>query len=242
MTKSTYGTGCFVIMNTGSKAVMSDHKLLTTVAYRLNGQVTYGIEGSIFIAGAAVQWLRDGLKLIATAADTQQIAEQTGESSGVYLVPAFTGLGAPYWDPDARGALLGLTRNSGIGEVVVATLQSIGFQTRDLLEAMKGDGAVPTILRIDGGMVSNDWLCQSLADTLAIDVDRPQITETTALGACLLAGLQVGCFDSMDALESLWQRNQRFSPRLNESARTRLYAGWLDAVYRVRSKLPGSNG
>ncbi len=236
MTKSTYGTGCFVIMNTGAKALKSEHKLLTTVAYRLKGQVTYGIEGSIFIAGAAVQWLRDGLKLIAAAADTEQIAEQTSGSGGVYVVPAFAGLGAPYWDPDARGAMVGLTRDTGIGEIVVATLQSIGFQTRDLLEAMKGDGAVPTVLRIDGGMVNNDWLCQSLADTLAVNVDRPEITETTALGACLLAGLQVGCFESIESLENLWQRNRRFSPQLDGAARTSHYEGWLDAVRRVRSK------
>jgi glycerol kinase len=239
MTKSTYGTGCFVIMNTGTQALKSENKLLTTIAYRLNGETTYGIEGSIFVAGAAVQWLRDGLKIIDHAAETEQIAVRSAEpdgrgSGGVYLVPAFTGLGAPYWDPDARGALIGLTRDSGIQEVVVATLQSVAFQTRDLLEAMKKDGASPTVLRVDGGMVENDWLCQSLANQLDLAVDRPLVTETTALGACLLAGMQVGCFDNIEVIAGLWQKDMRFVPGADEGARDRLYSGWLEAVRRVR--------
>lgn len=237
MTKSTYGTGCFVIMNTGDEAVMSQNQLLTTVAYRLDGKVTYGIEGSIFIAGAAVQWLRDGLKLVGAAEETEQIAKDTGSSNGVYLVPAFTGLGAPYWDPDARGALIGLTRDSGIGEIVTATLQSVCFQSRDLLEAMAKDGVRPARLRVDGGMVRNNWLCQFLADTLAVEVDRPVITETTALGACFLAGLKVGVFASVEAVQALWQRERRFRPAMPEAERDRLYSGWLSAVARVRSNL-----
>lgn len=235
MTKSTYGTGCFIIMNTGEQAIKSDNKLLTTVAYRIDGKTVYGIEGSIFTAGAAVQWLRDGLQVIEHAADTEAIASKTGDSAGVYLVPAFTGLGAPYWDPDARGALLGLTRDTGIGEIVTATLQAVCYQTRDLLEAIRKDGTAPTVLRVDGGMVNNDWLVQSLADMLDLAVDRPVITETTALGACYLAGLRVGFFDSLEALQSLWQRERRFTPAMEPSKRDSLYQGWLEAVSRTRS-------
>lgn len=235
MTKSTYGTGCFIIMNTGEQAIKSDNKLLTTVAYRMDGKTVYGIEGSIFTAGAAVQWLRDGLQVIEHAADTEAIASQTGDSAGVYLVPAFTGLGAPYWDPDARGALLGLTRDTGIKEIVTATLEAVCYQTRDLLEAISRDGTTPTVLRVDGGMVNNNWLVQSLADMLDLAVDRPVITETTALGACYLAGLRVGFFDSMAALQSLWQRERRFTPAMKPLKREKLYRGWLDAVSRIRS-------
>jgi glycerol kinase len=235
MTKSTYGTGCFIIMNTGEHAIKSDNKLLTTVAYRISGKTIYGIEGSIFIAGAAVQWLRDGLRLIEHAGDTEAIASEIGDSAGVYLVPAFTGLGAPYWDPDARGAILGLTRDTGIKEIVTATLQAVCYQTRDLLEAIKKDGSTPIVLRVDGGMVNNNWLAQSLADMLDLEVDRPQITETTALGACYLAGLQVGCFESLEALQSLWQRERRFTPEIDPLKREELYQGWLEAVSRIRS-------
>jgi glycerol kinase len=239
MTKSTYGTGCFVIMNTGSHALKSDNKLLTTIAYRLNGKVTYGIEGSIFVAGAAVQWLRDGLQLFNDASETEKIANsgatKDGDTSGVYLVPAFTGLGAPYWDPDARGAILGLTRDTGIKEIVTATLLAVCYQTRDLLEAMKNDGTSPVGLRVDGGMVNNDWFAQSLANLLNLEVDRPVITETTALGACFLAGLQVGLFDSLDSLQLMWQRDRTFEGGMLESTREERYLGWLDAVSRVRS-------
>lgn len=235
MLKSTYGTGCFAVLNTGSEAVKSENKLLTTVGYRLNGEVTYALEGSIFIAGAAVQWLRDGLQLVTKASETEAIAEQTGDSGGVYLVPAFTGLGAPYWDADARGALIGLTRDSGINEVVTATLQSVCYQTRDLLSAMASDGTVATRLRVDGGMVENNWVAQCLADTLQISVDRPQVTETTALGACYLAGLQVGLFKSLDDLRDKWQLEQEFNPALAPDVADARYEGWLKAVARVRS-------
>jgi|TARA_Y100000310_G_scaffold317709_1_gene370901 glycerol kinase len=234
MTKSTFGTGCFVIANTGSEAVRSENKLLTTVAYRLDGSVTYGLEGSIFVAGAAVQWLRDGLKLVTDAAETEEIARATGSSAGVYLVPAFTGLGAPHWDPNARGAIFGLTRDTGIGEIVTATLQSTCFQTRDLLDAMASDGCVPTLLRVDGGMIANNWLAQFLADMLATSVDRPEVTETTALGACFLAGLKVGVFESLDAIRGLWREERRFDPSMAAAERERLYVGWCTAIDRTK--------
>ena len=235
MTKSTYGTGCFVIMNTGSLAVKSTSKLLTTVAYRLNGQVTYGLEGSIFIAGAAVQWLRDGLGLIKHAAETEAIATAHPDARGVYLVPAFTGLGAPYWDASARGAILGLTRDTGIADIVTATLQSVCYQTRDLMDAMAGDGVKPTALRVDGGMVANDWIAQCLADLVPIPVVRPRVTETTALGAAYLAGLQSGVFASTSVLAEQWRQEQEFLPQMPEAQSMALYEGWQAAVARVRS-------
>ncbi len=236
MSKSTYGTGCFLILNTGTTAVESSNRLLTTVGYRLDGQVTYAIEGSIFIAGAAIQWLRDGLHLIEHAAQTEQLAAQADRQSQVYLVPAFTGLGAPYWDPDARGAILGLTRDTGIQEIVAAGLQSVCYQTRDLLDAIAADtGQLPLTLRVDGGMVSNNWLVHFLANLLDTPVERPAITETTALGAACLAGLQVGIFSSLDDIASRWRCEQRFEPTMKASTRDRLYQGWLNAVQRVRS-------
>tara|TARA_B100001964_G_scaffold66744_1_gene75894 strand:- start:413 stop:1891 length:1479 start_codon:yes stop_codon:yes gene_type:complete len=235
MIKSTYGTGCFVIMNTGTTAVASEHKLLTTVAYRIDGEVTYGLEGSIFIAGAAVQWLRDGIGLISDAAETENIAIENPDAHGVYLVPAFTGLGAPYWDANARGAILGLTRDSGFKDIVTATLQSVCFQTRDLLTAMERDGIKPGLIRVDGGMVANDWLTQCLANILQINVDRPWVTETTALGVAYLAGLRVGLFGSLDELSEHWQRQKYFEPQMQAEASSKLYSGWLDAVKRVRS-------
>lgn len=236
MAKSTYGTGCFVILNTGSKALQSNNRLLTTVAYRLKNKVTYGLEGSIFVAGAAIQWLRDGLGIINSAADSEGLAEACGDPNGVYVVPAFTGLGAPYWDPDARGAILGLTRDTGPGEIVTATLQSVCYQTKDLLMAMERDGSVLTQLRVDGGMVANNWMSEFLADILNIPVDRPVITETTALGVCFLAGLQVGIFESIESLQSLWLRDRTFLPQLDAERRARMYRGWQDAVRRVRVK------
>lgn len=237
MVKSTYGTGCFMIQNTGSTPVTSKNRLLTTVGYRLNGQVTYAVEGSIFVAGAAVQWLRDGIKLISHARDTEALAEQTGDACGVYLVPAFTGLGAPYWDPKARGAIFGLTRDTGIKEIVTAGLQSVCYQTCDLLEAMRQDGAAaPSALRVDGGMVENNWLMQFLADILGVQVERPEITETTALGVAYLAGLQAGLYRDLEQIASHWHRQQRFTPRMDPEHRRTLYAGWLDAVKRVRSE------
>ncbi|MFT6010261.1 MAG: glycerol kinase [Candidatus Azotimanducaceae bacterium] len=235
MTKSTYGTGCFVIMNTGDTAVQSTNKLLTTVGYRLDGKVTYGLEGSIFVAGAAVQWLRDGIGLISHAADTESLAATDSDARGVYLVPAFTGLGAPYWDANARGAILGLTRDTGIGDIVTATLQSVCFQTRDLMDAMAADGVRPTTLRVDGGMVANDWVGQSLADLVRVPVSRPQVTETTALGAAYLAGLQVGIFKSLSDISQQWQQEREFLPQMSETRSDDLYRGWQDAVSRVRT-------
>ena len=235
MIKSTYGTGCFVLINTGGTPVRSKNRLLTTVAYRLEGQTTYAVEGSIFNAGTAIQWLRDGLGIITDAAESEARAKAVSGTDGVYMVPAFTGLGAPYWDPAARGALLGLTRDSGVDHVVRAALEAVCYQTRDLMQAMKNDGAAaPTALRVDGGMVANDWLMQFLADILDVVVERPKVIETTALGAAFLAGLAVGVFSSVDDVSRAWSRERTFEPALGESERERLYAGWLDAVRRVR--------
>ncbi|MDX1590042.1 MAG: glycerol kinase GlpK [Oleiphilaceae bacterium] len=233
MAKSTYGTGCFLMLNTGEAAIRSENRLLTTVAYRLNGRVSYAMEGSIFVAGAAIQWLRDGLGLIEKAADSESLARQVDRHNSVYLVPAFTGLGAPYWDPHARGAIIGLTRDTGIAEIVTAGLQSVCYQTKDLVRAIQNDGAPLATLRVDGGMVVNDWLMQFLADILNVDVDRPEITETTALGAAYLAGLQSGVFSDLDEIARQWQRNRRFSPEMPPRAREKAYQGWLDAVDRV---------
>lgn len=237
MVKSTYGTGCFMVMNTGDEAITSTHRLLTTVGYRLNGKVTYALEGSIFVAGAAVQWLRDGIQLIKQAGDTEAIAEETMDSRGVYLVPAFTGLGAPYWDPHARGAIFGLTRDTGIGEIVIAGLEAVCFQTRDLIEAMKKDGVSNLhTLRVDGGMAVNNWLMQALANIVGVVVDRPTVTETTALGAAWLAGLHVGKFASLDAIADLWHCQREFVSKMDGEKREKMYAGWIDAVQRVTSK------
>ncbi len=235
MAKSTYGTGCFMIVNTGEIALKSKNKLLSTIAYRINGKVTYALEGSIFIAGATVQWLRDGLKLIDDAGDTEPLARQTPVDHGVYLVPAFTGLGAPYWDPNARGAIFGLTRDTGIKEIVTAGLQSVCYQTKDLQKAMESDGERPIALRVDGGMVANNWVMQFLADILGATVDRPQIAETTALGAAYLAGLKAGIYDSLEELEAMWQREKRFEPEFDKVTRDGLYDGWQNAVRRVQS-------
>ncbi|GAA5316608.1 MAG: glycerol kinase GlpK [Candidatus Pelagadaptatus aseana] len=237
MVKSTYGTGCFMILNTGDQAVDSQHRMLTTIGYQLNGKPSYAIEGSIFVAGAAIQWLRDGLQLISKAKHTEKLASKANPDANVYMVPAFTGLGAPYWDPQARGALLGLTRDTGIEEVVAAGILSVCYQTRDLLEAMNKDGAnLPDTLRVDGGMVKNNWFVQSLADTLATRVQRPTITETTALGAAYLAGLQLGIFESLEQLADLWQCDNTFESAIDDNQRNRRYKGWLEAVERVKSK------
>ena len=236
MIKSTYGTGCFAVLNTGAEIVESKNKLLTTVAYRLGGKPTYAVEGSIFVAGAAVQWLRDGLKIISSAPKSESLAREISGTNGVYMVPAFTGLGAPYWDPDARGAILGLTRDSGIAHVVRAALEAVCYQTRDLMRAMADDGAAPpTALRVDGGMVANDWLVQFLADILDVPVERPEIIETTALGAAFLAGLQAGIYGSLDDIAAHWRCERVCRPNMPSDERDRLYAGWLDAVGRVRS-------
>jgi len=235
MAKSTYGTGCFFMLNTGTEALKSNNRLLTTIAYRLNGVSHYALEGSIFIAGAAVQWLRDGLQLINDAAETEELALQTDPNHGVYLVPAFTGLGAPYWDPEARGAILGLSRNTGIKELVTAGLESVCYQTKDLQKAMEADGQRPLTLRVDGGMSRNNWVLQTLADTLGATIDRPSCVETTALGVAYLAGLQAGVFQSLEEIESLWQLDRRFEAKLSKFDRDRRYQGWVDAVARIRS-------
>jgi len=233
MMKSTYGTGCFMVLNTGSEFVRSRNRLLSTVAYRLDGQTTYALEGAIFVAGAAVQWLRDAVHLIRGAGETEALAKSIDDTQGVYLVPAFTGLGAPYWDPQARGAILGLTRDSGIAHIVRAALESVCYQTRDLMVAMAQDALLPTELRVDGGMVVNDWLTQFLSDVLNVPVIRPRTVETTALGAAFLAGLQVGVYGSLDEISALWSVERRFEPALDPQKGDQLYAGWQAAVQRV---------
>ena len=235
MIKSTYGTGCFMVLNTGTQALTSNNKLLTTVAYRLNGETTYALEGSIFVAGAAVQWLRDGLGIIESAHQTEEMAASLESNNGVYMVPAFTGLGAPHWDPEARGAIFGITRDTGPAELVRATLESVCYQTFDLLEAKRRDGLTPTRLRVDGGMVQNNWLCQFLADVLGIVVERPRQTETTALGVAYLAGLQIGMFSSIDDIAAHWQAEQEFDPTMENNARNLLLADWHEAVIKVRT-------
>ena len=235
MAKSTYGTGCFLMLNTGDKPLVSKHRLLTTVAYRLNGKPTYAIEGSIFMAGATIQWIRDGLKLISNASEAEGIVEGVPFDHGVVLVPAFTGLGAPYWDPNARGAILGLTRDSGIKEIVTAALQSVCYQTKDLQKAMESDGLRLTKLRVDGGMVANNWVLSFLANILGAEVDRPEIIETTALGVAYLAGLQAGVFSSTEELASMWHCERKFEPSMLPKQRNDLYNHWLAAIKKVQS-------
>ena len=243
MIKSTYGTGCFMIMNTGSTALPSKNRLLTTVGYRLDGETTFALEGSIFMAGATIQWLRDGIGIIESAAETQALAEAADVGQRVFLIPAFTGLGAPYWDPHARGAILGMTRDTGVAEIAKAGLESVVFQTRDLLQAMRADGAGELLeLRVDGGMVGNDWLVQRLADILGIAVHRPRVTETTALGAAYLAGLQQGVFDSLQAISERWQQEAVFEPTWQPEQRDHAYQGWLQAVNRVKSNVQPYSG
>jgi len=240
MVKSTYGTGCFAVLNTGADAVASQNKLLTTIAYRLDGRTTYALEGSIFIAGAAVQWLRDGLKLIDRADRSGELAATADPEQEVILVPAFTGLGAPHWDADARGALFGLTRNTGPAELARAALESVCFQTYDLLEAMRRDWAgagSKTVLRVDGGMVASDWTMQRLADILDAPVDRPQILETTALGAAWLAGRAAGVWPEMDGFAAAWRSEGRFEPALDPTTRARKLAAWRSAVRRTLGPL-----
>ena len=236
MIKSTYGTGCFALMNTGPAPVQSKNRLLTTVGYKLKGEVAYAVEGSIFIAGAAVQWLRDGLKLIQQAGETERLARSVRGTGGVYLVPAFTGLGAPYWDPMARGALLGLTRDTGIAEIVRAALEAVCYQTRDLMSAMMADtGTAVQSLRVDGGMARNDWVMQFLSDLLAVPIGRPAVVETTALGAAMAAGLGVGILPDLKTASVNWQQERLFRPEMPEADRERLYAGWQNAIQRIRS-------
>lgn len=239
MVKSTYGTGCFAVLNTGAEPVASGNRLLTTVAYQLDGRRAYALEGAIFIAGAAVQWLRDGLKIIASAPESGTLAAEADDRQDVYLVPAFVGLGAPYWQPDARGALLGLTRATGPREVARAALESVCYQTRDLIEAMRGDwaasgqSALKSVLRVDGGMVASDWTMQRLADILDAPVERPVIQETTALGAAWLAGHKAGAWPDAEGFTGLWKLDRAFTPRLPAAQRERKYAGWKRAVDAV---------
>ena len=238
MLKSTYGTGCFAVLNTGNRLVRSKNRLLSTIAYRLDGKTTYALEGSIFIAGAAVQWLRDGLGMIRKASESGALAAKADPTQHVYLVPAFVGLGAPHWDPDARGAIFGLTRNTGPAELARATLDSVALQTRDLLDAMHKDWSANgenTVLRVDGGMVASDWTMQRLADVLDAPVDRPKVLETTALGAAWLAGSYAGVWPKGDDFASAWKLDRRFEPDMAENARKTLVAGWRDAVRRTRS-------
>ena len=232
MMKSTYGTGCFALLNTGDQMVRSDNRLLTTVAYQLDGRRTYALEGSIFIAGAVVQWLRDGLQIIRSAAETQPLSERADDGQGVIMVPAFTGLGAPYWQPQARGAIFGLTRNSGPAEFARAALESVGFQTRDLWEAMRADwqGAGDSVLRVDGGMCASDFAMQFLADILGAPVDRAEVQETTALGAAWLAGMRAGVCPDMQGFADNWRCERRFDPTMEGAARDARYARWQRAV------------
>ena len=235
MVKSTYGTGCFLLLHTGDKPVASRARMLTTVALQLNGKRTYALEGAIFVAGAAVQWLRDGLVVIGEAAEAGRLAARADPEQLVYLVPAFVGLGAPHWNAEARGALFGLTRATGPAELARAALQSVAFQTRDLIEAMRADwsASAETVLRVDGGMVASDWTMQFLADMLAAPVDRPVVLETTALGAAYLAGCAAGVCPDPDAFARSWALQRRFVPRMDPAERARQYAGWQDAVRRV---------
>lgn len=238
MLKSTYGTGCFALLNTGSELVQSQNRLLSTIAYRLDGKTTYALEGSIFIAGAAVQWLRDELMIVESASETGPLALQADTSQRVYLVPAFVGLGAPWWDPDARGAIYGLTRGSGAAEIARAALESVCYQTWDLLEAMHKDWQSDdrkTVLRVDGGMVASDWTMQCLADILDAPVDRPTNLETTVLGAAWLAGSSVGLWPDMQGFAAAWARDRRFSPEMDPHLRRQKLAGWADAVKRTLS-------
>ena len=232
MLKSTYGTGCFALLNTGDTPVVSKNRLLTTIAYQLDSKPTYALEGSIFIAGAVVQWLRDGLQIIREAKETQPMAEASDAGQGVIMVPAFTGLGAPYWQPDCRGAMFGLTRNSGPREFARAALESVGFQTRDLLEAMQADMGArgSATLRVDGGMSASNWTMQFLSDIIGAQVDRPKVLETTALGAAWLAGMRAGVYPDMDAFQKTWALDRRFEPMMAEDDREARYGAWKRAV------------
>jgi glycerol kinase len=239
MIKSTYGTGCFALLNTGKQAIASHNRLLTTVAYRIGGVPTYALEGSIFIAGAAIQWLRDGLGIIGTSAESAALARSLPDNEGVYMVPAFTGLGAPWWDPDARGLITGMTRNTGPAHLARAALEAACYQTHDLLTAMRADypGGVAAI-RVDGGMAANDWLLQFLSDIVGAPVERPHTTETTALGAALLAALGHGLISGPAEVEALWRRQARFEPAMPGAQRERLLAGWRQAVRRTLTVEP----
>lgn len=236
MAKNTYGTGCFMLMNTGEDPIESKHGLLTTIAYGINGKVNYALEGSIFVTGAAVQWLRDELKIVDSAADTEYYATKVKDNGGVYVVPAFVGLGAPYWDMYARGTIVGLTRGSSKAHIVRATLESIAYQTRDVLEAMEADSGIKLkTLRVDGGAALNNFLMQFQSDILGVEVERPVVNETTALGAAYLAGLAVGYWNGQEELLRKWKRDALFTPKMADGERERLYAGWKRAVERAKN-------
>lgn len=234
--KSTYGTGAFLVLNTGPQLLRSRNRLLSTIAYRLEGATTYALEGSILSAGSTVQWLRDGLGIISRAPEIELLAQSVADTGGVYLLPAFTGLGAPYWDPDARGAIVGLTRASSRGEIARAGLDSVVYQTRDLLDAMAADGIGPAQLKVDGGMAQNGFFLQRLADVLAVPILRPKMAESTAFGAACLAGLGHGVYESLQDIARLWESDVRCEPKLDPVAREREMAGWREALQRVRSR------
>ena len=237
--KNTYGTGCFLLLNTGERPVKSEHGLLTTVVCNAEGGLAYGLEGSVFVAGAAIQWLRDELRILGNAAESQELAKSIDDTGGVYLVPAFTGLGAPYWDSDARGALVGLTRGSGRAHIARAALESIAYQTRDVVDAMNADSGVPlSALKVDGGAAANDFLMQFQADLLNVPVHRPRMLESTAAGSAFLAGLATGLWDSPEAIDQIRHLDRSFEPTLAEEPREALYTGWQEAVARVRSNTP----
>jgi len=234
MVKNTYGTGCFMLMNTGEKIVQSHKGLITTIAWGLQGNVEYALEGSVFVAGAAIQWLRDELKIIHEAADSEYFANKVKDTKGVYVVPAFTGLGAPYWDMYARGAIVGLTRGAGRNHIIRATLESIAYQTKDIIEAMIEDSGINlTVLKVDGGASANNFLMQFQSDILNVNIERPEITETTALGAAYLAGLATGFWKSKGEVIQNWSMNKKFKPSINDDERNRLYNGWKKAVEKV---------
>lgn len=231
MAKNTYGTGCFMLMNTGTTPIPSKNGLVTTIAWGLDGKVEYALEGSIFVAGSAIQWLRDGLRLIDTAPDSEWVAKRVPDSDGVYVVPAFVGLGAPYWDMDARGLIIGITRGTKKSHIVRATLDSMAYQTKDVLGAMEADSGIKlAALKVDGGAVANNMLMQFQADILGVPVDRPQVIETTALGAAYLAGLAVGVWDSKEELVSSWKLQNRFEPTMDPEKAAGYYKGWRKAV------------
>jgi glycerol kinase len=234
--KSTYGTGAFVLLNTGSKIIYSKNRLLTTIAYRIKGKTTYAMEGSIFIAGAGIQWLRDKLNFFKKASETENIVKSLKDNKGVYLVPAFTGLGAPYWDANARGVLSGLTRDTGPKEIIRATIESVAYQTYDLFEAMKHDGLRPRLVKVDGGMVMNNWFSQFLSDVVDIKVLRPKVQETTALGAAFMAGLQIGVYKSLKDISKNWHIDKNFIPKMKSKQRINLVKGWSKAIKKTLTK------
>jgi len=231
--KSTYGTGAFVLLNTGNKKIYSTNRLLTTIAYRINGKTTYAMEGSIFVAGAGVQWLRDRMKFIKKAPETEKIVNSLKGNNGIYLVPAFTGLGAPYWNANSRGVLSGITRDTNPKEIIRATIESVAYQTYDLFEAMKHDGLRPKIVKVDGGMVMNNWFSQFLSDVVNVKVLRPKVQETTAAGAAFMAGLKIGVYKSLKDISNNWHLNRKFSPKMKSINRKKLIKGWSKAIERA---------